>query len=92
MLDAVQFAAGDDVESRAGLGQQAQNAEISVGLHGVADAVRHAGETELILMESAEDALGRVDVAWRLGACGNLGQIDAAAEKGSLTVLERAVH
>ena len=44
LKDAVQFAAGDDVEARAGLGQQRENGERRVGLYRVTDGVRQGAE------------------------------------------------
>ena len=37
---AKQLAAGNDVESRSGLGQQPQHGQVAIGLHRVADGVR----------------------------------------------------
>ena len=42
--DAEQFAAGDDVEARAGPGQQRQHGQRRVGFHRVANRVRQAAE------------------------------------------------
>ena len=44
LKDAVQLAAGDDVETRAGLGQQRQHGQRGVGLHRVANGVRQGAE------------------------------------------------
>ena len=41
---AVQFAAGDDVETGAGLGQQREYGQRGVGFDGVADGVREIAE------------------------------------------------
>ena len=63
--NAEQFAAGDDVESRAGIREQPQDRQIAVGFYGVADLVRHRTEGLIVRLETLEDRAARVDVAGR---------------------------
>ena len=71
---AKQLAAGNDVESRAGFGEQLQDRQIAVGLDGIADLVRNIAEGALVGLKSIEDRGARVDVAGRAFAARDVGQ------------------
>ena len=63
--DAIQFAAGDDVEACAVLGEELEDGERRVGFDGVADQVIARGERLLKKREALKDLVGRVDVERR---------------------------
>ncbi len=71
---AEQFAAGNDIEARAGFGQQLQNREIAVGLDGVANLVRNIAEGLVVGLEAVENRGARVDVAGRALAARDVGE------------------
>ena len=77
--DALQFAAGDDVEPGTPISQQLENGESRVGLDGVADEMITGGERVLEKRESFRDLVGGVDVKRGLVAAGQGGQRDFSA-------------
>ena len=78
-LQAVEFAAGNNVEAAAQTCQQAQDGKIRIGLHRVADRVRQASEGAIQHAIRAGDAGGAVDVGGSAHAVGDLLQGDAFA-------------
>ena len=58
LMHTEEFAAGDDVEARAGFGEQSQNVEVRIRFDRVADLVRKVTESVVIGVKSLED-IGR---------------------------------
>ena len=71
---AKQFAAGNDVEARAGFGQQRQHGQRRVGLHGVADGVRQFAEGFVVRPVVSQQRLAGVHVGRGAHAGGQIGQ------------------
>ena len=67
-----QLAAGDDVEAAAQAREQVQDRQVRVGLHRVADQVRHVGEGAIELAEGVLERCARVDEARRAVARGDV--------------------
>ena len=76
LQDAVQLAAGDDVEARAGLGKNAENGQRGVGLHRIANRVRQVAERLRISRVVPADSLAGIDVSRRAGLVRKVGQRD----------------
>ena len=68
--DALQLAAGDDVEAAALLGEQLEDGERGVGLDCVAEGVRHRRKLCLKHAEALADGVGGVDVERRAEGLG----------------------
>ena len=73
--DALEFAAGDDVEACSLLGQEAEDGEGGVGFDGVADGVGASGEGLLEELEALGDLRGGVDVERRAVFFGEGGEV-----------------
>ena len=74
---AKKLAARNDVEASPCPGQQGRHAQAGVGLHGIADAVREAGQRFVISAVVLENGAARVDVAGRPGLGRDVGQGDS---------------
>ena len=90
--DALKFAAGDDVETRAMRGEELEDGERGVGFDGVADEVIAAREGLLKEAEALGDLVGGVDVERGPVAAGKGFERDFAAVQGAagLGVVEGA--
>ena len=76
---ALQFAAGDDVEPCAALGEQLENGQRGVGLDRVAHKVIAARERALKQFQPLGNLAGRVDIERRTEAPGERFERNAAA-------------
>ena len=76
LKDAVEFAAGDDVETRAGLGEERQHGQRGVGLHRVANGVRQGAERLRVRGIVLADCLAGIDVGRSAGLVREVGQRD----------------
>ena len=76
LKDAIEFAAGDDVETRAGLGEEGENGQRGVGLHRVADGVRQGSERLRVSRIVLEDGLAGIDVGRSSDVVREVGQRD----------------
>ncbi len=72
-----QLPRGDDVHSRAQLPQKSEHREVAVGLDGVADPVRQAGQGAIEGTVSFPNGFRVVHVSRGSGSVGNLNQRDA---------------
>ena len=72
--DAIELAAGDDVEAAAGLGEGLQHCQRRIGLHRVADEVVAAGERALPAGRGVTHGAARIDVERRAVALGERAQ------------------
>ena len=83
--DALQFAAGHDVEARTEFIHQAQYAEVRVGLDRIADFSGNFGECCLKPPVLGADAVRRIDVGGRAHGFGDAGKRNrASAERAAL--------
>ncbi len=76
---ALQFAAGDDVESRAAIGKQLENRQRGVGFHRVTDQMIPPGKGLLEQPQPRGNLAGRINVERRAEAAGQGLQRDAIA-------------
>ncbi len=90
-LDAEQFSARDDVEAAAVLGEELQDAQVRVRLHGVADQRVDLGEGFLKGLELARESGGAVDVKGGAVLPGEVGDGDLFAVELVVSVFE-GVH
>ncbi len=93
--DAIQFAAGDDVEACAVIGEELEDGEVRVGFDRIADQVIARGERVLKKREALKDLVGRVDVERRAefageGFEGNLAATESAFGAGMLKRASRS--
>ncbi len=88
--DALQFAAGDDVEACSLMSEEAENRQRGVGFDRVADGVGTAREGFLEELEAVRDLLRGVDVERRAVGVGQSGEVDSVAVEGSVSVGEGA--
>ena len=86
--DALEFAAGDDVEACSLLCQETEDGERGVGFDGVTDGVGAAGEGLLEELEALRDLLGGVDVERSAVLCGEGREIGFVAVKETVAVGE----
>jgi len=63
--DALELAAGDDIEACALTSEETEDGELGVGFDGVADGVRARGESLLEELEALGDLRGGVNVEGR---------------------------
>ena len=83
---AEELASGNDVESGTGFCEQAEDGEVAIGFHRVADSVRLLPEGFVVSPISLENGLRGVDVAGRAGFSGDVGERDIVEEEGSVAV------
>ena len=74
--DAVEFAAGDDVETGALFGQERQHGQRRIGFHRVANGVRQGSERGGVSRIVLADGLAGIDVGRRSNAVREVGQRD----------------
>jgi hypothetical protein len=89
-FDAGQFSAGDDVEARAVLGQETEDAERGVGFDGIADGVGDLREGLLEHGQAGEDVVLRVDVKGGAVFGGERGERNCVAVEDVIAKGERA--
>ena len=87
--DAVELTAGDDVEAGAFGGEEAEDAQIRVGLDGVEDFVGRVAEGVVVAVVALADGGGGVDVGGRAGGAGDVFELDVFDEEVAVTVSER---
>jgi hypothetical protein len=87
-MHAGEFAAADEVEAGAALGEQVEDGEVGVGLDRVADQVVERRERGGEAVEVVRDRGGGVDVERRAVFIGELGEGNALGEEFALLDLE----
>jgi len=85
---AVQFAAADDVEAGAGLGQVAEDVDVAAGLDGVADQGLEVGVGALDLGQMVQEGGLTVDVGGCADGLGDGLDGDVFGEQFALSVFE----
>ncbi len=88
--DALEFAAGDDVEACSRSGQEAEDGQGGVGFDGVADGVRASGKGLLEELEALGDLRGGVDVERGAVFGGQGGEVDSVTVEFAVAIGERA--
>ncbi len=88
--DALEFAAGDDVEACSLLREEAEDGERGVGFDGVADGVGTVREGCFEELEAVRDLPGGVDVERRAVLVGEGGEAGFVAVQGAVAVGEGA--
>ncbi len=86
--DALEFAAGDDVEAGSLPGEEAEDGEGGVGFDGVADGVGAVAEGGFEELEAVGDLPGGVDVEGGGVVDGEGGEIDSVAVEGVVAIGE----
>ena len=90
LRDALEFAAGDDVEACSLFGEKAEDGEGGVRFNGVADGVGAVGEGLVEELEAVRDLFGGVDVERGAVFGGEGGEIGSVAVEGPVAVGEGA--
>ena len=88
--DAIQFTAGDDVETRTQPGQHIEHGQVGVRLHRVADQVIGASERLLILDKGGFQCRPRIDVTGCAMRGSNGADGDIFGIQAALTIRERS--
>src|SRR6266702_4313056 len=88
--DALEFAAGDDVEACSRGGQEAEDGERGVGFDGVADGVGAISKNFFEELEAVGDLRGRVDVERGAVFGREGGEVDSVAVEGAVAIDEGA--
>lgn len=86
--DALEFAAGDDIEARSLTSEEAENGQGGVRLDRVADGVMALCEGSLEELETVRDLLGRVDVERRAVFGCQGGEVDTVTVQGPVAIVE----
>ena len=76
LKDAVEFAAGDDVETGALFGQEREYGQRGIGFHRVANGVRQGSESRSVSGIVLADGLAGIDVGWSSDVVREVGQGD----------------
>jgi ketosteroid isomerase-like protein len=87
--NAVEFAAGDDVEAGAFGGQEAENAQVRVSFDGVEDFVGRLAEGFVVTAVALGDGGGGIDVDGGAGGAGDLFEFDVFDVQIPVAVGER---
>ncbi len=82
--NAREFAAADDIEITPLPGEHAQNAEIGIGLHGIANVVRQAGEGTVEAHVRLAEAARAIDVGGRADFSGDARDVHLLAVQAAL--------
>ena len=86
---AIKFAAGNDIEPRAFLAQQAQNGAVRVRLHRVADQVVEFAQRRIEPAVVIRNRACAVNIERRAVLLGHVGQVDVFAVQTAVEKLER---